>query len=65
MLSISFDYAISKRGMKQSVSRLKFLCKTLPIFDLYCADALKPTVDLLSTYSVPDDAHKAMPIRTL
>ena len=54
-----------KTGNEQSVSRLKFLCKTLPIFDLYCADALKPTVDLLSTYSVPDDAHKAMPIRNI
>lgn len=54
-----------KTGNEQSVSRLKFLCKTLPIFDLYCADALKPTVDLLSTYSVPNDAHKTMPIRNI
>ena len=35
------------------------------IFDLYCADALKPTVNLLSSYTVPDDAHKEMPIRNL
>ena len=48
-----------------SVSRLKFLCKALPIFDLYCADALKPTVDLLSAYPVPDDAHKEMPIKNI
>lgn len=54
-----------KTGNEQSVSRLKFLCKTLPIFDLYCADALKPTVDLLSAYPIPDDAHKAMPIRNI
>lgn len=54
-----------KTGNEQSVSRLKFLCKTLPIFDLYCADALKPTVDLLSVYPIPDDAHKAMPIRNI
>lgn len=54
-----------KTGNEQSVSRLKFLCKALPIFDLYCADALKPTVDLLSTYPVPDDAHKEMPIKNI
>ena len=54
-----------KMGNEQSVSRLKFLCKALPIFDLYCADALKPTVDLLSAYPIPDDAHKEMPIRNI
>ena len=43
-----------KTGNEQSVSRLKLLCKALPIFDLYCADALKPTVDLLAAYPVPD-----------
>jgi len=40
-----------KTGNEQSVSRLKLLCKALPIFDLYCADALKPTVDLLAALS--------------
>ena len=54
-----------KTGNEQSVSRLKFLCKALPIFDLYCADALKPTIDLFSAYPVPDDAHKEMPIRNI
>ena len=54
-----------KTGNEQSVSRLKFLCTALPIFDFYCADALKPTVDLLSAYPVPDDAHKEMPIKNI
>ena len=54
-----------KTGNEQSVSRLKLLCKALPIFDLYCADALKPTVDLLAAYPVPDDAHKEMSIRNI
>ena len=54
-----------KTGNEQSISRLKFICKALPIFDLYCADALKPTVNLLSAYPVPDDAHKVMPIRNI
>lgn len=54
-----------RTGNEQSVSRLKYVCKTLPIFDLYCADALKPTLNLLSAYTVPDDAHKEMPIRNI
>lgn len=54
-----------KTGNEQSVSRLKYVCRTLPIFDLYCADALKPTLSLLSAYTVPEDAHKEMPIRNI
>lgn len=54
-----------KNGNEESISRLKDICKTLPIFDLYCADALKPTFNLLSAYTVPDDAHKEMPIRNI
>lgn len=54
-----------KIGNEQSVSRSKHICRTLPIFDLYCADALKPTLNLLSAYTVPDDAHKEMPIRNI
>jgi hypothetical protein len=53
------------KGNEESVSRLKTICKTLPIFDTYCADALKPILDILSRYNIPDDAHKAMPIRNL
>lgn len=54
-----------KTGNKESVSRLKVICKTLPIFDFYCSDALKPNLNLLSAYSVPNDAHKEMPIRNI
>ena len=54
-----------KAGNEQSVSRLKCICRALPIFDLYCADALKPTFNLLSAYTIPDDAHKEMPIRNI
>ena len=67
--AIHVEYILRLRnietGNEQSVSRLKSICKALPIFDLYCADALKPTVNLLSAYPVPDDAHKAMPIRNI
>ena len=54
-----------KKANEESVSRLKYICKTLPIFDKYCADAQKPVFNLLSAYTVPDDAHKEMPIRNL
>ena len=54
-----------KTGNEQSVSRLKCICRALPIFDLYCADALRPTFNLLSAYTIPDDAHKEMPIRNI
>lgn len=67
--AIHVEYVLRLRdirtGNEQSVSRLKYVCKTLPIFDLYCADALKPTLNLLSAYTVPDDAHKEMPIRNI
>lgn len=54
-----------QKGNEESVSKLKFICKTLPIFKTYCADALKPTIDILSGYIIPDDAHKAMPLRNI
>ena len=67
--AIHVEYVLRLRdirtGNEQSVSRLKYVCRTLPIFDLYCADALKPTLNLLSAYTVPDDAHKEMPIRNI
>ena len=67
--AIHIEYILRLQEIKtandQSVSRLKCICRTLPIFDLYCADALKPTVDLLSAYSIPDDAHKEMPKKNI
>ena len=54
-----------KKGNEESVSRLKFICKTLPIFETYCADATQPTLDVLSGYEIPNDAHKTMPIRNI
>ncbi len=54
-----------KKANEESVSRLKIICKTLPIYELYCADAIKPSLDILSGYKIPDDAHKAMPIKNI
>lgn len=54
-----------EKANEESVSRLKIICKTLPIYELYCADAIKPSLDILSGYKIPDDAHKAMPIKNI
>ena len=54
-----------KKANDESVARLKVICKTLPIFDLYCSDAIKPSLDILEKYTVPDDAHKEMPKRNV
>ena len=54
-----------RKGNEESVSRIKSICKTLPIFDIYCADAIQPKLDILSGYEIPDDAHKTMPIRNV
>ena len=54
-----------KKANDESVSRLKVICKTLPIFDLYCSDAIKPSLDILEKYTMPDDAHKEMPKRNV
>jgi hypothetical protein len=54
-----------RKGNEESVSRIIVICKTLPIFEIYCADAIKPTLDIISGYKIPDDAHKAMPLKNI
>lgn len=49
------------KGNNESVARLTDICRTLPIFETYCSDAIKPQIDLLATYQIPNDAHKEMP----
>ena len=50
---------------EESVSRLRLLCRALPIYEFYCSDAIKPSLNLLSDYEIPDDAHKKMPIENV
>ena len=52
-------------GNEESVSRLNYVCKMLPIFSTYCADAIKPNIDMLSFCDIIDDAHKTIPLRNL
>lgn len=49
------------KGNNESVARLTDICRTLPIFETYCSDAIKPKIDLLAAYQIPNDAHKEMP----
>lgn len=66
---IHVEYILRLRDIasanKESVLRLKYICRTLPIFDIYCSDAIKPSLNLLSGFTMPDDAHKEMPIRNI
>jgi len=53
------------KGNEESVSRLTTICRMLPIFDIYCANSLKPVVEMFSRYEIHDDSHKTIPIRNL
>jgi len=53
------------KANNESVSRLTNICRTLPIFETYCSDTIKPQIDLLTAYQIPNDAHKEMPKRNL
>lgn len=66
---IMVEYLLRARAFtksnEESVSRLEYICRTLPIFETYCSDSIKPQIDFLSNYKVPDDAHKRMPKRNI
>lgn len=66
-ITVKYILEVSKinNANNESVSRLTFICKTLPIFDYYCADAIKPKIDLLNSYKIPSDDHKIMPKRNI
>lgn len=49
------------KGNNESVARLTDICRTLPIFETYCSDAIMPKIDLLAAYQLSNDAHKEMP----
>ena len=57
-------YQLNKAN-EESVSRLTLACKILPIYELYCADAIKPSLDIINFLNAPNDAHKEMPKRNI
>ena len=66
-IHVEYILSLSEIGNanEESVSRIKQLCRMLPIFKKYCTDALKPEIEMLKNYFVPDDAHKEMPIKNV
>lgn len=66
-IHVEYILSLSEIGNanEESVSRIKQLCRMLPIFKKYCTDALKPEIEMLKNYFVPDDAHKEMPIENV
>lgn len=54
-----------KSANNESVKRIEKIGEILPIYDFYCADAIKPNIDLLNNIKLPDDAHKKMPLRNV
>lgn len=55
----------AKKANEESVTRLNLICKVLPIYELYCSDAIRPSLDMINLLNLPDDAHKQMPIRNV
>lgn len=66
---IRVEYLLRARDVKksndESVARLTDICRALPIFETYCSDSIRPQIDLLKAYEIPDDAHKEMPQRNI
>ncbi|MCY6482817.1 hypothetical protein OW763_00395 [Clostridium aestuarii] len=54
-----------KKANKESVARLNTICKALPIYKFYCADAIKPSLDVINSLNLPDDAHKQIPVENI
>lgn len=54
-----------KNANEESVKRIEIICKTLPIFQTYCADAIRPNVNILSPFKEINNAHKEMPIKNV
>ena len=56
-----------KNGNKESIDRINKICRFLPTYSKYCTDAIKPKIEVLENIIkfVPDNSHKAMPIRNI
>lgn len=57
----------NKNANEQSVERINTVCRFLPIYLEYCADAIKPKLEVLDniTRGLPDESHKTIPIRNV
>lgn len=68
-IKIHVDYILLPENIAsandESVCRLNLICKTLPIYEVYCASAIKPYISLLCDMNLPDDSHKEIPLRNI
>lgn len=53
------------KGNIESVKRIKLLCKSLPIYDFYQSESIKPKIELFEDYRMIDDSAKNMPKRNI
>lgn len=67
--SIHINYLLPlsdiKNGNDESVKRINSICKLLPIYRVYCADAIQPKLDMLESIKSFDDSHKTIPYETV
>ncbi len=54
-----------KKANDESVKRITEICKFLPIYDFYYADAIKPNIEMFNYLKIPDDSHKEIPLRNI
>ncbi|MHB8277407.1 MAG: P-loop NTPase [Candidatus Humimicrobiaceae bacterium] len=54
----------NKNANEQSVERIDTVCRFLPIYSKYCADAIKPKFEVLDNIikGIPDESHKTISI---
>lgn len=72
-LSIYIKYILlpsdikNKNANEHSVERINMVCRFLPIYSEYCADAIRPKFEFLEnlTQGMPDESHKTIPIRNV
>lgn len=55
----------SKNANDESVDRLNAICKALPIFEEYGADAIKSNIEVFQYLETHNDAHKKIPLKNL
>ena len=64
-VNVRYILPYKNQGNEESVKRLEIICKTLPIFDTYCAESVKPKIDILPDLDKYDDSTKNIPIKNL
>jgi hypothetical protein len=66
---IEIEYILSSADSNtynaESVKRINYICKLLPVFDSYSAKALSPSIELIKPYQVYDPSKKKMPKATV